>query len=474
MYQSRILLADAVPLFGAKPPPPPTWRERAGGLDVVVDLAEDLVSARWWRGLGTLLTLVAFVAWLAPGFEPLTGPRAEWFDAPQAEQWDALGIGGLAAGSPTGLPMGESAAVRPLSEAPVRTSVALVGSIAQGNDGLTGLLVRSGAVAADAARADALVRGTGRKLSPGTMVSFTLGAPLSGGARPLDRLELQAGMDLRVRLVRGAGGLALSTTGIAVDRRPLRLRGRIGDGLYWSLRAAGASPMAAAQYLQAIATKIEVGSGVANGDRFTLVLANARAATGESVTGPLLYAGLERAAGAPLQLLKWDGRWVDATATDSVGPRTSSGIVWPVQARITSTFGMRYHPILHYARMHKGIDFGAHYGQPIAAAAEGQVIRAGWAGGYGQQVRIAHGNGLVTSYSHMSRMAVAPGSLVRAGQVIGYVGSTGLSTGPHLHFEALQGGVAVNPLGVRFASVAPIVPGASAAIKARVKALLGL
>lgn len=474
MYQSRILAADAAPLFGAKPPPPPGWRERVRDLDLAVDLGRDLFSRHWWRGLGTLLALVGVVAWLAPGFEPLTAPRAEWFDAPQAEQWDALGIGGLAAGSPTGLPMAETGAVTPLAQAPVRTSVALVGAVGAGRDGLYGLLVRSGTVASDAARAEALVRGAGRPLAPGTMVSFTLDAPLAGGARPLEQLELQAGMDLKVRLARVGAGLGMTTTGIAVDRRPLRIRGKVGDGLYWSLRAAGASPMAAAQYLQAIATAVEVGSGVQSGDRFTLVLANARTATGETVTGPLLYAGLERATGAPLQLVKWDGHWLDAAGEGPAAPRTSSGIFWPVQARITSTFGMRFHPILHYARMHKGIDFGAHYGQPIAAAADGQVIQAAWAGGYGQQVRIAHGNGLVTSYSHMSRMAVGSGTLVRAGQVIGYVGSTGLSTGPHLHFETLQGGVAVNPLGVRFASAAQVAPGASAAIKARVKALLGI
>lgn len=469
MFQSRILAADAAPLFGAKPAPRPSWRD----LDLTVDLGRDLFSARWWRGLGTLLALVAFVAWLAPGFEPLTGPRAEWFDAPQAEQWDALGIGGLAAGSPTGLPMAETNAVTPLAEAPVRTTVALVGAIGPGNDGLTGLLVRSGTVAADAARAEALVRSAGRRLAPATMVSFTLGAPLAGGARPLEQLELQAGMDLKVRLARAGAGLAMSTTAIAVDRRPLRIRGKVGDGLYWSLRAAGASPMAAAQYLQAIATQIEVGSGVAQDDRFTLVLANARAATGEVVTGPLLYAGLERAMGAPLQLVKWNGQWIDAASSTSAAPRVSSGIFWPVQAPITSTFGMRFHPILHYARMHKGIDFGAHYGMPIAAAAEGQVIQAGWAGGYGQQVRIAHGNGLVTSYSHMSRMAVAPGTLVHQGQLIGFVGSTGLSTGPHLHFETLRNGEAVNPMGIRFVSAAPVNPGATAAIRARVKELLG-
>jgi murein DD-endopeptidase MepM/ murein hydrolase activator NlpD len=122
--------------------------------------------------------------------------------------------------------------------------------------------------------------------------------------------------------------------------------------------------------------------------------------------------------------------------------------------------------------MHKGIDFGAAWGTPIHAAADGQVSRAGWAGGYGRQVRIAHGGGMTTSYSHMSRMIVAPGSLVRQGQVIGYVGTSGLSTGAHLHYEVLRGGQAVNPLSVRFASAPAVDPAMTDAIKARLQALL--
>src|SRR5690606_19084500 len=114
--------------------------------------------------------------------------------------------------------------------------------------------------------------------------------------------------------------------------------------------------------------------------------------------------------------------------------------------------GRRVHPILRFARMHRGIDFGAGHGTPIVAASDGQVVKAGWAGGYGRQVRIAHADGIVTSYSHMSRMVAEPGSFVRQGQLIGYVGSSGLSTGPHLHYEVLRNGVAVNPLSVRFAS----------------------
>jgi murein DD-endopeptidase MepM/ murein hydrolase activator NlpD len=146
---------------------------------------------------------------------------------------------------------------------------------------------------------------------------------------------------------------------------------------------------------------------------------------------------------------------------------------WPVPARITSGFGWRVHPILRFGRMHKGIDFGARWGTPITAAGDGQVVRAGWSGGYGQQVRIAHGGGLVTSYSHMSRIVAPLGTPVRQGQLIGYVGSTGLSTGPHLHFETLRNGVAVNPMGVRFVSAAPVDPRAAQAIKARLRQLLG-
>ena len=156
-------------------------------------------------------------------------------------------------------------------------------------------------------------------------------------------------------------------------------------------------------------------------------------------------------------------------------PRASEGLQWPVAARITSGFGLRIHPILRFARMHRGIDFGARWGTPIHAAADGQVTRAGWAGGYGRQVRLAHGGGLASSYSHMSSLSVEPGTLVRQGQLIGYVGSSGLSTGPHLHYEVYRGGVAVNPMNVKFtAAQRGADPGAVAAVRARLKELLSV
>ncbi len=116
-----------------------------------------------------------------------------------------------------------------------------------------------------------------------------------------------------------------------------------------------------------------------------------------------------------------------------------------------SPFGMRRHPILGYSRMHTGVDWAAPRGTPIIASGNGVVEKAGWSNGYGNQTLIRHANGYVSSYSHQNAIAngVTPGAKVRQGQVIGYVGSTGLSTGPHLHYELIVNGTKVDPLRIR-------------------------
>lgn len=114
-------------------------------------------------------------------------------------------------------------------------------------------------------------------------------------------------------------------------------------------------------------------------------------------------------------------------------------------AKPGSPFGMRFHPILHYARLHAGMDIGAGAGTPIHAAADGVVLIAGPRGGYGNAVVIDHGFGIATVYAHQSRIVARVGQQVKLGDVIGAVGSTGLSTGPHLHFETRVRGIPVNP-----------------------------
>jgi murein DD-endopeptidase MepM/ murein hydrolase activator NlpD len=114
--------------------------------------------------------------------------------------------------------------------------------------------------------------------------------------------------------------------------------------------------------------------------------------------------------------------------------------------RMTSGFGMRVHPVLGGLRGHKGIDMAAPTGTPVYAPADGVVAKAEWFGAYGNFIAIGHGSELETRYGHLSRMAVSAGQRVRKGDLIGYVGSTGRSTGPHLHYEVRIAGEAVDPL----------------------------
>ena len=123
-------------------------------------------------------------------------------------------------------------------------------------------------------------------------------------------------------------------------------------------------------------------------------------------------------------------------------------LMWPAQSstRITSPFGYRIHPVLKVNKMHTGIDIGAAKGTNILAANDGVVITAGWNNSYGYMVMIDHGGGIVTLYAHSSQLLVSKGDNVKRGQVIALVGSTGRSTGPHLHFEVRENGVYKNPL----------------------------
>ena len=152
--------------------------------------------------------------------------------------------------------------------------------------------------------------------------------------------------------------------------------------------------------------------------------------------------------------MRWgnEGRFYEASG---VGEQRR-GLLAPVPGPVSSNFGMRRHPILGYRRMHAGIDFKARYGTPIVAVSDGRVSAAGRSGGCGIAVRLEHGGGLSTRYCHMSRMAVNAGQSVRRGQVIGYVGSTGLSTGPHLHYDMYRGGRAINPATVSFVTRAEL------------------
>ncbi|QDH33454.1 M23 family metallopeptidase [Porphyrobacter sp. YT40] len=460
--------------FGALADRYEAWRLDASGwfekLDLAPDLAEEIGSRRWLRGLGTMVGLGAVALAFWPDLTPLEArPAMPQDEAVQSELRSQM-ILPLALGADSGRRMGPTQAVIPLKSAPERPQIALVVTLAPG-DSFATMLRRAGVAGEDIDRAAALVGQAVAvgDIQPGTQMDVLLGRrPAPGEPRPLDSLAFRARFDLQLELTRPgvgeiaadgtpvvpSGPLALKRNIIRVDETPLRVRGVVGSSLYRSMRQAGVPASAVQDYLKALDAQIDMDREVGATDEFDIIIAYRRAATGERQAGQLLYAGIDRGGRPRTQLMRWgsDGRFYEASG---VGEQRR-GLLAPVPGAISSSFGMRRHPILGYNRMHSGMDFKASYGTPIVAVSDGKVSAAGRAGGCGIAVRLEHGGGLSTRYCHMSRMAVRAGQSVRRGQVIGYVGSTGLSTGPHLHYEMYRGGRAINPATVAFVTRAEL------------------
>lgn len=437
------------------------WREHASialsKLDLAPDLSREIGSVRWFRGAITMAGLSAVAIALFPGFAPVEAAPAMQIDEGARDEFRSQMIMPLALGADSGRHMGATADVVPLAKAPERPSLSMVATLARG-DGFSRMLRRAGVGDDEASQiSDMVARAMPlADISAGTQVDITLGRrEEAGAARPLDALSFRARFDLQLAVTRNEEGqLILDPRPIAVDATPLRIRGLVGESLYRSARAAGAPPRAVQNYLKTLGTEIDLVSGLAATDEFDLIVDYKRASTGEVETGDLLYAAILRDGKPRKQLMRWgvDGRFFEASGVGSM----REGLIAPVPGRITSRFGMRRHPILGYRRMHGGLDFKASHGTPIYAASDGQVKTAGRNGSYGNYVRLQHEGNLATGYAHMSRIAVRSGAYVKRGQVIGYVGSTGLSTGAHLHYEMYRGGKKINPASVKFVTRATL------------------
>ncbi|MPT47616.1 MAG: M23 family metallopeptidase [Sphingobium sp.] len=435
---------------------PISWRDHsrmwAEDVNLVPDLGQNIGSLTWFRGLGTCFALCLTAISLKPDFAPLpatTGP------AMTAENYDEMRshmVTSLAMGADSGRHMGPTDAAAPLTSAPERPSVTLSAAIGAG-DSLSHALSRAGVSSADSKRVIDLLSMdiAPGALAPGTRLDIVLGRRASRSVpRPLDQLSFRARMDLAVDIKRENGTLTLRRTPIAVDNTPLRIRGIVTESLYEAARAAGALPSTIQSYLRVIGQHVPL-SSIRPGTKFDIVVSHRRAATGETETGELIYGGLQLSSGKKVDVLKWaqDGKqqWFEASGVGQKRP----GMARPVAAaRLSSGFGMRRHPILGYSRLHAGTDYAAPTGTPIYAVSDGRVAFAGRHGGHGNYVKLSHNGNLATGYAHMSRIAVQSGQAVRRGQVIGYVGSTGLSTGPHLHYEVYRNGSPINPASVKF------------------------
>ncbi len=187
-----------------------------------------------------------------------------------------------------------------------------------------------------------------------------------------------------------------------------------------------------------------------DGDKFHILVERLTKPNGAIIVNKVLGARLGLGGGQNVvEAVRFESKTSSAKYFDANGKSlTPSFLKVPVNfRRISSGFGLRFHPILGRWRNHDGTDYAAAMGTPVKTIGDGTIIFAGWKGGYGNTLEIRHHNGMVTRYGHMRNFAkgMRTGRSVKQGGVIGYVGSTGLSTGPHLHFEVLVGGHAANP-----------------------------
>ncbi len=296
-------------------------------------------------------------------------------------------------------------------------------------------------------------------------------------ARAMDTINIKAGLDFDAAVAPSRDGdrparligLSLRTgpaTAVTVSRTfdgALRLRaleekitqettvadGEIQGSLYESAARLGATPTITAQVAKLFAHKLDFQRDIQPGDDFRLVFDRKVTESGRTIeTGDLAYAELHG-----VKFFRFERTDGDAEYVDEEGKNIRGFLLrTPVDgARLTSGFGKRRHPILGFARAHQGVDFGAGSGTPVLAAGDGVVVKASRWGGYGNWLQIRHAGGWDTGYAHLSRYAkgLRPGMKVRQGQVVAFVGSTGMSTGPHLHYEVWQRGRRVNPVGAK-------------------------
>ena len=420
-------------------------RRAAAQNDIDLDLGTAIGSRRWWMKLAACTALVGGALWAGSIVPPIFEAVPTALTPAQRDEARAYAIAPLAFGGVSGAtPRVDPRQLRPLAEAPERPRVER--SVTVGRRGLLAALRNAGVGAPDVADVTRLLAGVNP--GDGVRAELVLGRRETKSVpRPLERLAVRAAFDLRVEITRSAGGLALRRIPIAVDSTPLRVGAGVSGSLNRALRSAGIPADQAAQFVKQMRHVVDFQRGLGKSDRFDIIIEQDRAETGEVRHGKLLFGALARRGKNPMEIGLWKGEYYQAS-----GEGVKKGLMrTPVDgARMSSGFGMRLHPVLGFSRMHKGVDFNAGSGEPIMAAGGGTVSFAGWHGGHGKYVMIRHNKDLATAYAHMSRIDVKPGQRIGQGRRIGTVGSTGLSTGPHLHYEIWLRGKAVNPVSLRF------------------------
>jgi len=272
----------------------------------------------------------------------------------------------------------------------------------------------------------------------------------------INEVKVSPSVDLEITVSRDAKGLYRAREiKQALKRSVVRYSGVIKDGLYVDGVNAGISPTSMMNMIGLYAYELDFQRDLHDGDKFEMLVESFYTENGRKVKdGNVLFSSLATK-GRKIEIY---GHMVDSHLEyfDGFGNSVRKSLLkTPINgARISSAFGFRKHPILGYSRLHKGIDFAAPMGTPIFAAGSGTIIFMGPHGGYGNFVGIKHNNDYQTQYGHISKFnkKFRLGSKVKQGDVIAFVGSTGRSTGPHLHYEILHKGKAINPASVKAVS----------------------
>jgi murein DD-endopeptidase MepM/ murein hydrolase activator NlpD len=301
--------------------------------------------------------------------------------------------------------------------------------------------------------------------------------------RRLDELmRRQAALESRAGALGGAAEpAATGSIGGSHDAEPGRKPAPLGDSLLSPRRLDGKQSSIAGklEHIAASLDRVERDENTAVEDMQARYENKTREVKGVLASLGLRYSAMPQAAGGPFIPVRLPPAnesfaraltrlaIARAEAQDLTNALTYVPLRRPLagELEMSSSFGVRIDPFQHQPAMHTGMDFRGNLGDPVRATAAGRVTKAGWEGGYGQMVEIDHGEGLASRYGHLSEIDVTPGQKVRAGQIVGRLGSTGRSTGPHLHYETRINGEAVNPAkflaaGARLFGGSPIIQAA--------------
>jgi murein DD-endopeptidase MepM/ murein hydrolase activator NlpD len=290
------------------------------------------------------------------------------------------------------------------------------------------------------------------RLAPGQAVRLTLQADVGAPDAPrVLSLLVRPRPEREYTVTRGADGdYSAAEKVYKVSPRVVRVAARRNGSLLESGVAAGAPAEALREFIKALSYGVDFQRELKQGQKFTLLIEQGVTTDGRVADPGRLLGGRLELAGRTETVIAYQPRHGARQFYTPDGYSVVRAFLrTPMDAtHVTSGFGFRRHPILGYSALHQGVDFAAPTGTPILAAGAGRVARAGPYGGYGNYIELVHTPEIATAYGHMSRLApgMRPGAQVRQGQVIGFVGSTGMATGPHLHYEFHRGGRPVNPL----------------------------